>query len=325
MTDYLDDDGMLNPKGELSYLRFVAGAKTIDEVLSGSGPDWLIEGWLATSATMVTGAPESGKSTLVASMAASIAIGDPWLGCEVKTDRPGPVLVIVSDPSDISQWAKKGQDLGVPSGAWELITFDRTRWDAYETLATESQAKLVVFDNITSALDEGINEANPNDILGPLTRILSSGTPVVVIHHSGKGGSRDPMGPTAYQAWRRHGVHVSGKGESRTLTRAGNLGAWDKVQVRGSELGSAVQFEIDKTRAGKRDRSPERLDSNATIAKWIVDNCQGVGVNETGKRVAEQFGGTPGSRTTALKSKSPIHALLERTGEGGSTVWRLKR
>ena len=324
MSDYLDDEGKLNPKGELSYLRFVAGAKTIDEVLSSSGPDWLIEGWLATSATMVTGAPESGKSTLVASMASSIATGDAWLGCEVKTDRLGPVIVIVSDPSDISQWAKKGQDLGVPSGAWELITFDRTRWETYETLATESQAKLVVFDNITSALDEGINEANPQEILAPLTRVLNGGTPVVVIHHSGKGGSREPMGPTAYQAWRRHGVHVSGKGESRTLTRAGNLGAWDKVEVRGSELGSAVQFELDETTAGKRDRSPERLDSNATIAKWIVDNCQGVGVNETGMRVAAEFGGKASSRKTSLKPNGSLHPLLERNGEGGNTAWRLK-
>jgi len=120
-------------------------------------------------------------------------------------------------------------------------------------------------------------------------------------------------------------VHISGKGESRTLTRAGNLGAWDKVEVRGSELGSAVQFELDETKAGKWDRSPERLDDNATIAKWIVDNCQGVGVNDTGKRVAGQFGGTPGSRTTSLKPRGSLHPLLQRSGEGGSTAWQLKR
>jgi hypothetical protein len=95
--------------------------------------------------------------------------------------------------------------------------------------------------------------------------------------------------------------------------------------VRGSELGSAVQFELDETKAGKRDRSPERLDDNATIAKLIVDNCQGVGVNETGKRVAGQFGGTPGSRTTSLKPRGSLHPLLQRSGEGGSTAWQLKR
>lgn len=322
MSDHGDYE--LSPEEERGLLRFLAGAKTIDEILSAAGPDWLIEGWLATSATMVTGLPESGKSTLVASMAAAVASGDSWLGSEVKTERPGPVLVIVSDPSDISQWAKKGADLGISDGAWELINFDRTRWDAYVDLVAELQPKLLVFDNITSALEEGINEANPRAILGPLTRILDTGTPVVVIHHSGKDRSRDPMGPTAYQAWRRHGIHIAGKGERRTLTRAGNLGAWDGVAVRGSELGSAIQFAIDEEASGKPTRSPQRMDDNASMAKWVVANCQGVGVNETGKRLAQQFGGKEGSRITSLKPRGALHPLLERTGEGGRTTWRLR-
>ena len=55
LSDYVDDDGTLTPKGEINYLRFLAGAKTVEELLNAAGPDWLIEGWLATSATMVTG------------------------------------------------------------------------------------------------------------------------------------------------------------------------------------------------------------------------------------------------------------------------------
>ena len=102
MDDYGDE---LTPEQEKDFYRYLAGAKTVDEVLDSTGPGWLIEGWLATSATMVTGSPESGNSTLVASMAASVASGDPWLGFEVTTDRPGPVIVITSDPSDRSQWA----------------------------------------------------------------------------------------------------------------------------------------------------------------------------------------------------------------------------
>jgi hypothetical protein len=324
LNEYVDDAGHLTSVGELSYLRFVAGAKTIDEVLAGTGPDWLIEGWLATSATMVTGAPESGKSTLVASMAASVVSGNPLLGSEVKTDRPGPVLVIASDPSDISQWAKKGHSLGVPSGSWELITFDRTRWDAYEILAAESQAKLVVFDNITSALEEGVNEANPQAILAPLTRILNAGTPVVVIHHSGKGGSKDPMGPTAYQAWRRHGVHISGKGEHRTLTRSSNLGAWNAVSIRGSEVGAAVRFELDEDGSGKRNRSPLRLDKNAEIAQWVVANCQHVSLNQTAKRIADEFRLTEQTRRQHLMN-GPLSKLLTRSGKGGGTVWTLSK
>lgn len=323
--NYVDENGRLTDRGEREFLLFLAGAKSIGELLNAAGPDWLLEGWLATSATMVTGSPESGKSTMVASMAASVASGEPWLGSEVMSDRNGPVLIITSDPADASQWAKKGHDLGVAEHTWELISFDRTKWDVYEELASQSECKLLVFDNITSALGEGINDANPNEILAPLTRIVTAGTPVVVIHHSGKGGSKDPMGPTAYQAWRRHGVHISGRGESRTLTRSGNLGAWDKVEVRGTKLGSAIKFEIDGSNSSKHDRSPERLDNNAAIAEWIVENCQGVGVNETGKRVAEKFGGTAGSRATSLKPNGSLFPLLKRSGTGGKTKWELSK
>lgn len=323
--DYTDENGVLNDRGQVEYLLFVAGAKSVSELLNDAGPDWLIEGWLATSATMVTGSPESGKSTLVASMAAAVASGEPWLGFEVSTDRKGPVLIITSDPADISQWAKKGHDLGVAERAWELINFDRNMWEVYEDLASESGCKLLVFDNITSALEEGINDANPMEILRPLTRIVTGGTPVVAIHHSGKGASKDPMGPTAYQAWRRHGVHISGRGETRILTRSGNLGVWEKVEVRGTKLGSAVQFEIAGSRSDKHDRSPERLDNNAAVAAWIVENCQGVGVNETGKRVSEEFGGTPGSRATSLKPGGSLYPLLKRTVTGGKTTWELTK
>lgn len=319
MTQYGDHE--LTPEEERGLLRFLAGAKTISEVLASNGPDWLIEGWLASSATMVDGSPESGKSSLVASMAAAVASNGTWLDVPVTTDRPGPVIVITTDPSDGGQWAIKGRDLGVADDTWELITFSPERWDYYADLTEGVQSRLLVFDNITSGIEGPINEADPSSLLGPLGRIVSAGTPVVVIAHSGKSAGPGPMGPTAYKAWRRHGIHVSGTGDRRTLKRAGNLGSWPDVVVSGTARGAAVEYKLEETQKS-RNRSSQWLDRNAEIAHWVVANCQGKGVNAVGKLVAAQFGGAEGSRQTSLKS-GPLSKLLSRSGMGGSTAWSL--
>jgi AAA domain len=311
-------DYELTPEQENDLLRFWAGAKTARTILESAELDWLIDGWLATSATMVTGSPESGKSSLVASMAAAVSRRESWLGSDVSTSRTGPVAVVVTDPSDATQWAKKACDLGVVDD-WEVIEFAPERWESIEDLATYMDCPLLVFDNITGALDGPINDADPTAILRPLGKIVGAGTPVVAIAHSGKGGSKDPMGPTAYKAWRRHGIHVSGSGDRRTLTRRGNLGSFPDVVVHGTANGAAVEYRL----AGgdsKPNRSVQRMDDNAVIADWVVENCQRIGVNQAGKRVAEKFGGTGGSRTFSLKT-GPLSKMLKRTGEGGSTTW----
>ncbi|WP_373195277.1 AAA family ATPase [Mycobacterium marinum] len=320
MSRYVDDDGNLTAEGAMSYLRFRAGARTIKEVLESAGPDWLIDGWLVSSATMVTGQPECGKSSLVASMAAAVSRRDHWLGAEVSTSRSGPVAIVVTDPSDEIQWAKKALDLEVED--WEIIKFSPERWEGIGELATSMECPLLVFDNITGAIEEGtINEADPNAILRPLGLIIAEGTPVVVIHHSDKSGRKDQMGPTAYKAWRRHGIHITGSGERRTLTREGNFGRFPDVVVHGTARGAAVEYTQAEGQSS-RNRSPDRLDQNAEIARWVVTDCQRKGVNEVGKLVAAKFGGKEGSRQTSLK-RGALSKLLKRRGEGGSTEWSL--
>lgn len=320
MNEY--DDRGLTPEQERHLLRFLAGSQKISEVLASSGPDWLIEGWLVSSATMVDGTPESGKSSLVASMAAAVANGELWLDMPVTTDRAGPVVVISTDPSDKAQWANKGHDLKVADDAWELITFTSERWEYYADLAAGLDARLLVFDNITSGLDGPINEADPSSLLGPLGRISDAGTPVVAIAHSAKGGSSGPMGPTAYMAWRRHGIHVKGNGDRRVLQRAGNLGSWPDVVVNGKAKGAAVQYSLadDQPKLG-RSRSSERLDENAEIARWVVATCQRVGVNEVAKRIAAEFPGVKESTRRNQLLQGPLSKMLKHDGKGGSTVW----
>ncbi len=316
------EDYELTPEQEISLLRFQAGARTVREVLESAGPDWLIDEWLVSSATMVTGQPECGKSSLVAGMAAAVSRRDEWLGAEVSTSRSGPVAIVVTDPSDEIQWAKKAVELGVDN--WEIIRFSPERWEGIGDLATSMECPLLVFDNITGAIEEGtINEADPNAILRPLGLIIAEGTPVVVIHHSDKSGRKDPMGPTAYKAWRRHGIHINGSGECRTLTREGNFGRFPDVVVHGTARGAAVEYTLAEGQSSS-NRSAERLDQTAGIARWVVDQCQGVGVNATAKIIAAEFGGTESSCKTALK-QGALSNLLNREGERGSTVWSLKK
>lgn len=319
MSEY--DDYELTPEQELDLLRFQIGGMSIDEVLAASGPDWLIEGWLVSSVTMVAGSPESGKSSLVASMAAAVAHGGTWLGEPVTTDRTGPVMILSSDPAGSGEWAQKGRDLDVAADDWEIYRFSPEHWDDYVELACARCCRLLVFDNITSGIAGPINEANPSSLLGPLQRVIDGGTPVVVIAHTGKGWSQDPMGPTAYKAWRRHGIHVGGSGDRpRKLTRAGNVGIWPDVVVNGTTIGSAVEYRLADGETNKPNRAPETMDRNNGIADWVVQNCQGMTRNATAAAIAQTFNGSEGSYRTSLSS-GPLSRLLKRTAEGGSTVW----
>jgi AAA domain len=317
-------DYELTPEQELDLLRFQIGGMSIDEVLTASGPDWLIEGWLVSSATMVAGSPESGKSSLVAGMAAAVASGGMWLGEPVTTDRAGPVMILTSDPAGSGEWAQKGRDLEIAADDWEIYRFASEHWDDYVELASARSCRLLVFDNITSGVGGPINEADPSSVLGPLERVIAGGTPVVVIAHTGKDNSKDPMGPTAYKAWRRHGIHVAGSGDRpRKLTRAGNVGIWPDVVVNGTTIGSAVEYRLaDGEVKSRPNRSSERLDQFAEITRWVVENCQGMSVNKTGAAIAAEFGGTEGARKTDLK-QGTLSRMLGRTNEGGSTVWSL--
>jgi AAA domain len=317
------DEYELTPEQEISLLRFEAGARTVREVLESAGPDWLIDEWLVSSATMVTGQPECGKSSLVASMAAAVSQRDEWLGAAVSTSKSGPVAIVVTDPSDEIQWAKKAVELGVDD--WEIIRFSPERWGGITDLATSMECPLLVFDNITGAIEEGtINEADPNAILRPLGLIIAEGTPVVVIHHSDKSGRKDPMGPTAYKAWRRHGIHISGTGERRTLAREGNFGRFPDVVVHGTAQGAAVEYKVAEGQSS-RNRSLERLDQNAEIARWVVENCQGVSMNKVADRIAREFPEIKASTRRQHLLKGPLSKMLSRTEKGGSTVWSLKK
>lgn len=308
----------LSKEHNIEFLKWSLDARTADEALAGYGNRWIIEGWLAASATGITGHPKVGKSTLAADLAAAVINREDWHGVPVESDRTGPVIVVVTDPGDSGEWSLKAKERGVD---WLTVQFHPNRWDEVVELATESEAQLLIFDNVTGALDEAINDADPSKITGPLTRITVGGTPVVLIAHSAKGGGSNPMGPTAYHAWQSHGLHITGSGNAqRKVKREGNQGAFPKVA-----LGEAGESPSESTPGGSTaQRSASTLDRNAAMAQHVVEECQGLSANAAGSRLAAEFGLSEGTCQGMMKGNGTVIRLLDRDDSSGSVRWSMK-
>lgn len=264
-----------NPIHQESYEEFLwenAGARSLFQLRAEAGPEWLIEGWLASSATVVSGRPEVGKSTLVAAMAAAVAKGEPFLGQPVETTRTGPVLVIVTDPGDGSQWAKKAEEHGVAGNSWVIAEFDPSRWSDYTSAALEAECRLVVFDNFTGAMDGNPKDADPSVVTKPLSVFVSHGIPVVGIAHATKSGSSEPMGSTAYKAWRRHGLEITA---DRKVKRTGNMGSFPTASLDSESTSPASDKKAEDGRkiAELALRAP--AGSKISIAQWIAEHPEG--------------------------------------------------
>lgn len=317
-------DRELTDAEERAYGRFLAGFRTSTELLADAAASrWIIPEYLASTATMVTGASEAGKTSFVAALVAAITRGDSdFLGQPVTLINTGPVVIITTDPGDEVEWANRRNELGMPNDRLLIGSFDPANWDLYRHVAAEEKASLLVFDNITGGLSGGLNDTDPGEVTRPLTSIIREGVPVLAVHHSAKSGSADPMGPTAYKAWRRHGIQVetTGGGLSgrRRLLLRGNQGVNKDVTVESSSVGE-VSYEYrlhsDEPATKSHDRSAETLDFNLEVAKFYVAASLGTLSNvEAGKRLAEQFPGThtAGTFRNRLGAGQPIRKVIDQ-------------
>ncbi|NKS80616.1 AAA family ATPase [Rhodococcus hoagii] len=309
---------------ELAFGRFLAGFRTSSEVLADAAASrWIIPEYVASTATMVTGASEAGKTSFVAALVAAIARRDAeFLGRPVAPINDGPVVVLTTDPGDEVEWAHRRDELGMPNDRLLIGSFDPAKWEMYRDVAADEKASLLVFDNITGGLSGALNETDAGEITRPLTSIIRAGVPVLAVHHSAKSGSTDPMGPTAYKAWRRHGVHVEtvggGLSGRRRLRLRGNQGVNKDVTVDSSRVGE-VAYEyrphVEEPAAKSHERSAETLDTNLEAAKfYVAENLRALSNVEAGQRLAEQF---PGVRTADtwrnhLGKGKPVRLVIDK-------------
>lgn len=252
-----------------------------------SGADFLIDGLIHSSATLVSGRPEAGKTTLVAMMTAAIASGrEAFLGRTIH--RHGPVLISATDPGEASKWGRRMKCVD-PSPTHEVLISrhdSTTDWEPILAEVKERQPVLFVLDNALGVMK---GDVRSNDVAAPilrgLTGVIELGTAAVLVHHSSAGSwekngedkPRGPMGSTAYGAWARHRLDILKSGDQTlSVESRGNDTAPYNLSVDVTYQGDGTAtyaLASNQLRADKRPRAAETLDKRqAFVADRIVGN-----------------------------------------------------
>lgn len=184
---------------------------SMEQVEALPPPKWLVPGLLTeTSIAAIYGAPESGKSFLAVDIAMSVASGLDWHGREVLS---GGVLYIA---------AEGAPGLGKRVRAWKeahaansqkfhfVLMRDPINFASENTaevrdftqavMAEVGALKLVIIDTLNQTA-AGADENSAKDMSRYITSMKrlrdETGAAVIVVHHSGKDGSKGMRGSTA--------------------------------------------------------------------------------------------------------------------------------
>lgn len=216
-----------------------------DRVMEEYDPSrhFIVDGLMSSTATLVSGLPESQKSTFTLHMMKAISSEPDFLGRAIY-GGPHRVFWIGGDPG----WDEELDDSalrGLPNvhriaadnpNVSRLASPDRvTAADAWEDLAayvSRLGVTVIVVDGLTAfaggnGLDK-VGEVQP--FFGCLNQFIHRGIAVVLIAHAPKGSGTGrnpgkPLGSTAITGWRRVGIEVMGDGTSggfRTIRVMGN-------------------------------------------------------------------------------------------------------
>nr|WTB30306.1 helicase RepA family protein [Streptomyces sp. NBC_00830] len=207
------------------------GIKRLADLAPTGESQFLIEGLIHRTATMIYGRPKAGKSYLALSAAMALAEGSDWLGCPSQLSS---VLLWALDPGQEEETRQRFDD--AEGGTDSLLSITSVRpedadewWELFTEALLESGTDVLVVDNLSALLGRGSynNDADVRPALGRLQGLLDVGIAVVLVHHSGKfneetGSQKSPMGSTAIEAWARQFIRVESDGELRVSTVYGN-------------------------------------------------------------------------------------------------------
>jgi hypothetical protein len=175
-----------------------------EEILDIPKSQTLVGGIFHTnSLAALYGPPKSGKSFVALDVALSVATGRRWLDQDVID---GPVLyVIAEDGPGIAQraraWLARHGSLGAVAWLLEPVQILAPgTLDQLIDVAVELSPALIVFDTLARCT-VGMDENSSQD-MGRLVQALDllrekTGACIIVIHHSGKDGSRGMRGSSA--------------------------------------------------------------------------------------------------------------------------------
>lgn len=256
-------------------------------------------------------------------------------------------VILWTDPDSDTEYGDRilpslpdGIDVDIPS-----IHIGRTaRADEWEVLAdhlVSAGYNFVVLDNLMGATGDTNETSIVTTVFDGLTRLTSRGVPVVVLHHESEKGRPTaggvPMGASV--AVQKSRVWIQVRQTARRRLRGGNIAlvVHSNMLEQSQEIvaepmqGPAYQVIrsgpwVDSAGTDKPDkpkRQDQTLDLNAEAARFVVDNCQGVGVRQVAKLLADRFPGRKESTWKDQVTRGSVSMLVSRTGEGDSTGWKL--
>ncbi len=262
----------LRPLGLLRTL----GARGVDEVLDAcqGRPQFLVDGLIHSTATMVFGISGGGKTWFMVDVVAAVARGDDWFEQAVNGD-PRRCLVLASDPDGEREYAERlAVALEGPARGNVFVAVpppvEPTAWAQLAQELVEEEFGLVVIDNLYTWAGE-VDMIKNAEVARPLAcvkALATAGIPVVLVHHTNDRGKK-PAGVHAITAFFRHLIRVT----EQQLSVSGNSTAGVTYQIR-RDAGRIV--EARRGRGGDPGATTSRESSSKLKAQQRRQRAQGL-------------------------------------------------
>ncbi len=318
-------------------------------VRSKEAEKWVFHETICSSVTLLYGRSGCGKSYLVTSMLLALLKDDrEFLGMQ-PTDRTKlwKPVILWTDPASDDEYGDRlygagGLPADVPVPSFHIGRTVRVdEWDALADFLIREGFNFVVLDNLMGVTGDTNEPATLTTVFDGLTKLTSRGIPVVVLHHESEHGAvvagAPPMGNSVTVQKARTWIQVRQTakrglrgGNTALVIRANALeqpqqviaepqhGPSFKVINRGPWVTRSDESDDPKP---KQNRSTVKLDENARMAAWLVENCQGIGSNKAAPLLAEAFGKAQSTCRDLITGGGAVAALLNREGTGEDTVW----
>jgi hypothetical protein len=204
-------------------------------------------------------------------------------------------------------------------------------WEALTDLLIEAGLNFVVLDNLMGATGDTNNPEAVTTVFDGMTRLTNHGIPVVVIHHESEHGSsqpgRPPMGASVIIQKARAWIQV--RQTARRNLNGGNTvlvihsnGLARPQQVVAEPMTGPAYRVLNRGPWHTEDKpKPDASAENTRVAAWIVDNCQGLGVNKVATALVDKFPSRSQATWKDQLIRGELATLLVRAGKDASTSW----
>lgn len=242
------------------------GLAELRRITAAESDGWLVDGLIpAGGVTMVIGAPFAGKSTLLASVAATVASGRPLAG---RATRKGPVVLVYQDRGSrralLDNLAAACAGLGVgedvPIHVLTPTTFtldDESHVTELRAYLDRIEAVALVLDSLrrVSSFDE--NRSADTSVVASRLAALSSENrrAVLPVHHLGKDGKI--RGSTDLEAASESVLRLDRSGDDLLKVKVRHHAAADQ----------AIRLRVERSGAGLRYTAEDGPSDNASAEK----------------------------------------------------------